>query len=176
MNRRVLVTVSLAVLVVAGGVLFGQSRRAREQAALAEPFKGVTTDGHVIPGLFTIEATGVSTAPVRLAAERFLGSLTEAERRVTQYPVDDLEWRKWHNVHRAPRQGVSFGDMSRSQKERAFDLFGKSLSAKGLQKTRNVMRLNEHLGELIANHDEYGEEFYFVTIMGEPSDVEPWGW
>ena len=32
---------------------------------LDEPFKGVTTNGTVMPGLFPIRSTGVSTAPVR---------------------------------------------------------------------------------------------------------------
>ena len=177
MSRRVLVTTLLGMIVVVavGGALFGQLRP-REQTALAEPFRGVTTDGHVIPGLFKIEATGVSTTPVRQAAKAFLASLTADQRRITLYPADDLEWRKWHNVHRAPRQGVSFGAMSATQKERAFELLRQSLSAEGLQKTRHVMRLNEHLAELIAKHDEYGEEFYFITMMGEPSEVELWGW
>src|SRR5690606_2841372 len=42
------------------------------QDPLAEPFRGVTTDGTVVPGLFPIRATGVTTEPVRIAAETFL--------------------------------------------------------------------------------------------------------
>ena len=43
----------------------------REAEALAEPFKGVTADGKVQPGLFSIRSTGVSTEPVRKARRRF---------------------------------------------------------------------------------------------------------
>ena len=43
---------------------------------LAEPYKGVTSNGSVEPGLFPIASTGVSTEPVRLAADRFLASLS----------------------------------------------------------------------------------------------------
>jgi len=32
--------------------------REQERAALAEPFRGVTTDGKVVPGLFGIKSTG----------------------------------------------------------------------------------------------------------------------
>ncbi len=35
------------------------------QKAMADPFKGVTTDGKIVPGLFKIRSTGVSTKPVR---------------------------------------------------------------------------------------------------------------
>jgi len=34
------------------------------EASLAEPFKGVTTDGRVVPGLFQLGTTGVSTQPI----------------------------------------------------------------------------------------------------------------
>jgi hypothetical protein len=39
------------------------------------------------------------------------------------------------------------------------------------------MRLNHTLGELNNNNfEEYGEWLYWITIMGEPSSKEPWGW
>ncbi|HUG73540.1 MAG TPA: hypothetical protein VMK82_08970, partial [Steroidobacteraceae bacterium] len=69
-----------------------------ERAALAEPFRGVTTDGTLQPGLFSIESTGVSTAPVKAAAEAFLVGLTDVQRQATTFAVDDDEWRKWANV------------------------------------------------------------------------------
>ena len=173
MTQRVFV-ILMAAVVVAGFAL--QSRRQREEAALAEPFKGVTTDGTVNPGLFSIQSTGVSTEPVREAAEQFLASLSGEVLKKTRYAANDIEWRQWHNVHRAPREGVSFGEMNDAQRDRAFALFAASLSAKGLKKTKNVMLLNEHLAEIVGKHGEYGEEFYFVTVMGEPSATEPWGW
>ncbi len=49
-------------------------------AGLAEDFKGVTADGSVEPGLFPIVSTKVSTEPVRVAAERFLATLTPQQR------------------------------------------------------------------------------------------------
>ncbi|HWQ34534.1 MAG TPA: DUF3500 domain-containing protein [Blastocatellia bacterium] len=144
--------------------------------ALAEPFKGVTTNGKVVPGLFSIRSTGVSTGPVVRAAEAFLRGLTEEQRKKTLFPVDDIEWRKWDNRHFAARQGVGFNEMSEAQRELAFSLFRASLSAKGLKKTRDIMRLNGTLAELTNNFREYGEWLYWITIMGEPSTTEPWGW
>jgi hypothetical protein len=148
----------------------------QQQDPLAQPFKGVTTNGTVMPGLFTIRMTGVSTGPVRDAALQFIAALTEEQRGRTTYPVDDIEWRKWNNVHRYARQGVSFQEMSEAQRERAFALMGAGLSAKGLEKSRNIMRLNGYVAELKNNFDEYGEFLYNITVMGEPSTTQPWGW
>jgi hypothetical protein len=165
---------SVTVLVL---LLVSAAASSQQQAdPLADPFKGVTTNGTVIPALFPIRATGVSTAPVRNAANQFLATLSAEQRARTSYPVDDTEWRKWNNVHRYTRQGVSFKEMNEQQRERAFALLRAGMSAKGLEKSRAIMRLNGHLGELINNFEEYGEGLYFLTVMGEPSAMDPWGW
>jgi hypothetical protein len=150
---------------------------AAEGPGMAEPFKGITTNGQIEPALFGIRSTGVSTAPVRTAAEAFLAGLTPAQRGKTLFAVDDGEWRKWMNQSFYVRQGVSFLDMTAAQRDKAFGLLRASLSASGVKQTRDIMRLNETLGELAGNNfDEYGEWQYYITIMGTPSATEPWGW
>lgn len=153
-------------------------RRSQEAEArgLAEPFKGVTTNGDVVSGLFPIRSTGVSTAPVRRSADAFLATLTPKQRSKTIFSVDDPEWRKWMNQHFYIRQGTGFYEMSESQREVAFNLLRASLSAKGLEQSRDIMRLNHTLGELNNNFEEYGEGRYWLTVMGTPSDTKPWGW
>ena len=148
-----------------------------EATGLAQPFKGITADGTVVPGLFALRSTGVSTAPVRQAAEAFLKSLPAAQRTRTVFPVDHVEWRKWANQHPYLREGVSFEEMAPAQREAAFAMLGASLSAKGLKLSRDIMHLNETLGELNGNNFvEYGDRKYWISIMGEPSATEPWGW
>jgi hypothetical protein len=148
-----------------------------ERNGLAEPFKGVTTNGTIETGLFPVKSTGVSTEPVRTAATAFLASLTDAQRTRATFGVDDPEWRKWMNQHFYVRQGVGFNEMSEAQRTAAFALMKASLSARGLQLTRDIMRLNHTLGELNNNNfEEYGEWLFWITVMGSPSSSEPWGW
>ena len=148
-----------------------------EASGLAEPFRGVTRDGKIVPGLFAVRSTGVSTEPVREAAIAFLNSLSPEQRAETTFPVDDPEWRKWMNQHFYVRQGVSFGELKAGQREAAVGLLRASLSAKGLQQSQDIMRLNTTLGELNGdNFAEFGEAYYYFTVMGEPSGDAPWGW
>ena len=148
-----------------------------EKSGLAQPFRGITRDGTVEPGLFPIKATGVSTEPVRAAAAAFLAALTPEQRAKTVFPVGDDEWRKWMNQHFYVRQGVSFLEMTEPQRELAFGLLRASLSADGLKLSRDIMKLNETLGELNNNDfKQYGEWRYHMTVMGEPSKDKPWGW
>lgn len=64
------------------------------------------------------------------------------------FAVDDSEWRQWMNQHFYIRQGTSFKEMTEAQREAAFALLRASLSAQGLQQSRDIMRLNHTLGEL----------------------------
>jgi hypothetical protein len=156
---------------------FRTMSRQAEERGLAEPFMGITTDGKTVPELFPVRSTGVSTEPVRKAADGFLSSLTEQQRAKTTFPIDDPEWRKWMNQHFYARQGVGFNEMSEAQRKAAIGLLRASLSAKGLKLTRDIMKLNHTLGELNQNNfDEYGEWRYWITVMGTPYDKEPWGW
>jgi hypothetical protein len=180
-NLRRVIRITLAA--VAGGGLLGGAallRPAGSDAAvqdpLALPFVGVTTDGVVRAGLFGSRSTGVSTAPVRDAAQRFLSGLTTEQRARATFPVDDVEWRRWTNVSRGQRSGVGFDEMSEAQRELAIGLLRAALSAKGLATTRDIMRLNGHLAELLDNHETYGEHLYWMVVLGEPSLTEPWGW
>jgi hypothetical protein len=156
---------------------FREMSERAEQRGLAEPFRGVTANGELVYGLFPIESTGVSTGPVVKAASAFLDALTDEQRSATSFAVDDPEWRKWMNQHFYVRQGVSFREMGEAQRQAAFALLAASLSARGLNMTRDVMRLNHTLAELNDdNFDEYGEGLYWITVMGDPSSSEPWGW
>ena len=126
--------------------------------------------------MFEIGPSGVSTEPVRNAAEKFIGSLTNVQLARTMFPVDHSQWRKWMNQHFYVRQGTSFQEMTDSRRDAAFDLLRASLSTKGFELTRNIMRLNETLAELTNDHDFLGEWLYYITVMGKPSASEPWGW
>lgn len=171
-------TLLITAIAAATSDVFRAPLRQRDVSAEAwsEPFRGVTTDGQVMPGLFAQAQTGVSTAPVEKAAAAFLASLGAAQRGKTLFAVDDEEWRRWDNRHFPTRQGLGFFEMSEHQRELALALMRASLSAKGLKQTRDVMNLNGTLGELTGNFDEYGEWFYWITLMGEPSATRPWGW
>ena len=156
----------------------GFERRSREAeaAGLTEPFRGVTATGRVEADLYAIRSTGVSTEPVRRAADVLRASLSPAQRAGSTFGVEDDEWRKWMNQHFYVRQGVSLGEMTAAQRRAAFGLLQASLSAKGLRQSRDIMRLNTTMAELTRNPAEYGEGLYHLTMMGEPSATEPWGW
>jgi hypothetical protein len=117
-----------------------------------DPFKGVTTDGTIRSGLFAIRSTGVSTKPVMDAAAQFVAALTPEQRKTSTFKVDDSEWRRWNNVHRAVRAGIAFKEMTEAQQTSAFNLLKAGLSAQGLEKTRNVIHYQQHSHDAAHGH------------------------
>jgi len=147
------------------------------ETLVAEPFRGITADGHVVPQLFPLRQTGASTRPVLDAAQALLASLGEAQRGRACFPLDSDVWRRWSNIHPfIMRHGVSLDEMSAPQRERALALLRESLSARGFEAARDVMRLNELIRAITGSQIEYGEWLYWLSIMGPPSATEPWGW
>ncbi len=149
----------------------------RSKALLSEDFKGITAGGPVAEGLFPIAPTGVALQPVIEAANAFRASLDAAQLEAASFDVESDAWRKWHNMHLFFfRHGASLYDMNDAQRAAALEVVRATLSAAGFEGARNVMKLNEHVAELTGRSDEYGEWYYFMSIFGEPSETEPWGW
>ena len=180
-----------AILVIsfAGNAVFAQSQypsnlleqkgnfSAGAARALGQPFHGVTTSDGINPGLFPIKSTGVSTAPIREAADRFLATLSTADLSRVHFAINDPEWRDWSNVDVGifPRRGISLEEMNEAQKDSAWELLAAALSAEGLEQTQNIMKTEQTLFEINGEPIRYGTEKYYFTMMGIPSSDSPWG-
>lgn len=139
-----------------------------------DDFVGLTTDGTVIDGLFSVQETGADTSAVIAAATAFLASLDDTQRAATLFDVEADEWRLWSNVHNYQRNGVSVAEMSTDQVDAGYALLQAALSVRGFERTRNIMKLNEYAAEVTGN-SEFGEGPYYFTVLGTPSVSDPWG-
>ena len=149
----------------------------RAETGLAEPFRGVATNGQIVRGIFSIEKTGVSLAPLVEAGRSFLDALTAEQRHAASFAIGDEAWRKWSNIHPwLMRHGVCLADLDGNQREAALALMRETMSAAGYQSARDVMRLNEHALEITGKPDEYSEWFYWVSVFGTLGSEAPWGW
>ena len=149
----------------------------RAKAGLAEPFRGIATNGEIVPGLFAINQTGVSLAPLLETARSFLSALTATQRKLVTFEIDDEAWRKWSNIHPwLMRHGICLADLDGHQREAALALMRQAMSAAGYQSARDIMRLNEHALEITGKPEEYSEWFYWISLFGKPAPDAAWGW
>ena len=102
-------------------------------------------------------------------ATRYLDSLDPSQRTKSTYAFNDPELTRWHwtTPRNVPRNGLPLREMQTFQRDAAFALLATSLSAYGLQKSLDIISLQNDLGN--------DPELYYVTVFGTPG-VEPWGW
>ena len=121
----------------------------------------------------TVPVTNTPTATlideIAMRARSYLDSLDEAQRTKSTYAFADPELTRWHwtTPQNVPRNGLPLREMGTSQRDAAFALLQTSLSAYGLQKSLDIISLQNDLGN--------DPELYYVTVFGTPG-VEPWGW
>ena len=144
---------------------------------IAEPFKGLTTDGQVVPSMFTLRKTGLSNKGMKRAAEAWLDSVDPGQRDAALFSVDSDAWRRWSNIHAfLMRHGAMMEPMTQDQRELAFGLLREGFSHSGFELARNIMKLNDSIREITGSDEELGEWLYWLSALGEPSLDEPWGW
>ena len=141
------------------------------------PFTGITTDGHVTPGLFSLQPADAPTSAMIDAVTALLGLLSPAQRAAMRFTVESERWRHWQNTELYVEDyGLRLEETTDSVREAVLDVLRASLSAKGYETTRAVMRLNRFLGDLVGGRAVLGQWSYTFCLFGGPSDSEPWGW
>lgn len=159
-----------------------QSPRAREffgmwEKLMAEPFKGITADGAVIPGLYALTPNGAPVEAMADAVNALLGQLTREQRAAMSFPVGSSQWRRWQNTELYLEDyGLRLDEVPAPLREAVMAILRASLSAKGYEMSRDVMRLNGFLGDLVGGPQVLGEWSYIFCLFGTPSLSEPWGW
>ncbi|HVB06174.1 MAG TPA: DUF3500 domain-containing protein [Acidimicrobiales bacterium] len=150
--------------------------KAEGERQLREPFSGIVAAVGRREGLFPLRRTGVGTERLVSAARHLLESLSLPEREEACFPIDSDAWRRWSNIHPFfMRHGLSLEGLVAQKRERALALVAAALSEEGYEAARDVMRLNENLREISGSDEEYGEWLYWLSLFGEPSATEPWG-
>lgn len=155
----------------------GERERASVEKYLSTPFKGITTDGNIIPGLFALRSEFAPTQEILKAVLALVAQLSPEQRKTVCLPLESRERELWQNsIARYENFGLRLDEVPDVLQEAAMAVVGASLSAAGYQKTRNLMKLNAFLGELVGAPRLLGEWSYQLHIFGEPSLTEPWGW
>ena len=158
--------------------LNGDAPAPEVEASAQTPFRGITTDGHVVPGLYRVEDTGFDPSGAVEAARAFLAVLPPDLRSRVCQPEDSVAWRMWTNAYPGwEPDGVYLGDLDDRQRQAVMELAAESLSAAGFADVQATMRLNGALGQLVDQYpDTLTEWAYWITLFGQPSAGGPWGW
>ena len=113
------------------------------------------------------------------AANAFIATLKPEQKAKAMFKLDDDNRTRWHFVptEAHPRYGLTFREMTQDQQHMTYALLASVLSARGLQKTAQVMSLEQVLADLESGGSMARDpKWYFVSIFGKPSAEGPWAW
>lgn len=125
---------------------------------------------------FDVPPADAKTTQIVAAAGAFLATLTEAQREAALFPFDDtLQRTNWSNFPHPvyPRAGVMRVDMSEAQLAALDALLAEVMSETGY---RNIVwqRMADEASDTGGGGPLFGEEYYFVSFLGEPATDSPW--
>jgi hypothetical protein len=143
---------------------------------LKEPFKGVTSDGTVRPGLFKIQDEGIPIADIVSKTETLVSLLSPAQTAKLTYHIDSPEWRTWSNPEfLLSDKGIRLDELDPSVRDSVLAVLAATLSPEGYEKAISAMRVNGFLGELVNGTAVMNEFSYNFVLFGVPSTTAPWG-
>ena len=143
----------------------------------AEPFKGITTDGNVVPGLFSLQPADAPVAQMIDAVRSLLAQLSPEQRHAMSFPADSDKWWQWQNTELyVENYGLRLDEVPEGVREAVMTVLRASLSQQGYETSRAVMQLNRFLGDLVGGPEVLGEWAYIFCLFGTPDAVKPWGW
>ncbi len=128
---------------------------------------------------FAVNAGMAQTATTRIVstANTFLSTLDQKQRGKVLFAFDDEKQRvRWSNFPTAifPRAGLSLGELNAAQRSAALALVSSALSRKGFQKVQEIMEGDEALKTSERNNPLFGKDLYYISILGTPSEKDPW--
>jgi hypothetical protein len=154
-----------------------QGLLANWEKMLNGPFRGITTDSHVIPDLYAPQPEGAPTLAMIEAVNALLAIMSPEQRKASCFPADSNHWRRWQNTELYLEDyGLRLDEVGEPLREAVMAVLRASMSAHGYELSRDVMRLNRFLGDLVGGPAVLGEWSFTFCLFGEPSASEPWGW
>ena len=121
---------------------------------------------------------GLAPAGDLLAATRkFLDGLEPDKRKAASFAWDGSEWRSWNyfGVGGFIKPGLRLEQMSPAQKEAAWNLLATLFSPAGIEKTRNVMTLQDVLAASGNGAGQRSSQRFSFAVYGTPAEAGAWG-
>ena len=123
------------------------------------------------------EAGLAPAADLLAAARKFLANLESDKRKAASFAWDGPEWRNWNYFGAAGyiKPGLRLEQMNPAQKAAAWDLLASLFSPAGIEKTRNVMTLQDVLAASGNGTGQRSSERFSFALYGTPAETGAWG-
>ncbi len=139
---------------------------------------GIALAGSALLPNATAAQAGLGPAADLLATTRkFLAGLEPDKRKAATFPWNGPQWRNWNYFGTGDniKPGLRLDQMDPAQKAAAWDVLAVLLSPAGIEKTRNVMTLQDVLASQGNMPGQRSSERFSFAVFGTPSESGAWG-
>ena len=122
--------------------------------------------------------TGLGPAANLLATTRkFLAGLEPDRRKSASFAWDAPQWRNWDYFGSSTniKPGLRLEQMSAAQQAAAWDVLASILSPGGIEKTKNVMTLQDVLASQGNMPNQRSSQRFSFAVFGAPAETGAWG-
>jgi len=145
--------------------------------------RSVIAGGIALAGTALLPSTGAAqtglgpAADLLAATRKFLEGLDGNQRKAATFPWDGPQWRRWDYFGSGDniKPGLRLEVMSAAQKQAAWGVLATLLSPAGIEKTRNVMTLQDILAAQGNMPNQRSSERFSFAVFGTPSETGAWG-
>ena len=130
-----------------------------------------------------MEAQKFNQMPTIEAAKNLISSLSVEQKTKGMLAFNDPDRLEWSNLplESVVRKGLKFNELSDSQRQKVHTLLRTALSPQGYLKVLFIIQYDEGTHERLSAAkspiaQRYGNQNYWITFFGEPSDKGIWGW
>ncbi|GAA2606918.1 DUF3500 domain-containing protein [Paractinoplanes durhamensis] len=153
-TRSALIAAGVTLALVAGGATAGASYAATPAAAVAD-----------------------TTPAIVAATNAFLATLTTAQKTSVQFAwTNTTQKKRWSNLPQGlyTRAGLMWGNLTTAQQNAWLAVMQVTLSPEGYTRVRQEWAADDQLAS--GGGLQYGQQYYWIALIGTPSATTPWQW
>jgi Protein of unknown function (DUF3500) len=130
-----------------------------------------------LPNLSAAQTGFGPAAGLLVAVRNFFASLEDDKRKAATFAWDGPQWRNWNYFGTSDniKPGLRLEQMNAAQKQAAWQVLATVLSPAGIEKTRNVMTLQDVLASQGNMAGLRSSERFSFAVFGTPAETGPWG-
>jgi Protein of unknown function (DUF3500) len=124
-------------------------------------------------------ASSPTTQKVAAAANAFLATLDAGQKDTVLFDwTDTAQKQKWSNFPTGAfqRAGLKWGDLSQPQQDAWLALMRASLSTEGYDRVLAEWAADDANATLTGQSNLFGKQYYYLALIGNPSDTGPFMW
>lgn len=141
----------------------------------AQDRKQFVSDASYVVGTYEPDVAERTPESMARAAERFLQTLTDSQRKKVSGELRSEKRREWTNLPARPdADGIRLGELDEKQIRAACDLMATLYSPYGFKKMVSIMLADDQLLRGGRRRPGFGTENFSLVIFGKPSSDRPW--